>query len=357
MKPIHAMTCAGLVMAGVTLSGCSDNDKGFRDYPTFPGIESQETGNKRAAHADLSGDSLKYQAALLYEVVLNDRAFDDIDRPVDEPLGTRDCAVDGFLYHGRGSRQISTRLGSGAMNVSQVLAYGCTVQVGTTERMTLGQFNVARNDLPCAGDPGLCDISYSSYGDGYYTYGVQYLTAPGAGIRNWDRVEIRGYTVDGPRKVDVGGTIETAAEQRHNLLVATSVATLDGNTVDTERVYSLQYGAGDGYTGTPFVLQRLSGNRRHLEGLLSSGAMGTNCTGGRFTVETDTLLTVDGSNIVAGSLTLESGSGAGAQSATLNFQALTGNVELVTGGGTVTLTRSVIQDLRDECFRTVAVQR
>lgn len=356
MRSFNAMTCAGLVAAGVMLAGCSEDDN-IRSYPSFPGISSIETANKRTALADLSGDGLAYQAALLYELVLNDRAFDQIDRPVDAPLGTRDCAIGGFAYHNRAPRSIWTSFGDGTMNVSHVVAYGCTEEENaTTERMTLGQFSTALDEVPCADGPGLCEVAYSTYG-GDYTYGVQYLTKAGAGPRSWQRVEIRGYTTDGAREVEIDGVDETVAEQRQNLLVASSVATLTAaDTVDTERVLSLQYGEGDGFSGVPFVLQRVSGNRLHLDGLLSSGAMGDNCTGGRFTVDTDTLLTVAGSNIVAGTLTLKSGSGASAALATLNFQA-NGDVEAVTDDGTETLTRGNLQGIRDECFQTVAVKR
>lgn len=339
MEGLNRVTLCGLLAAGGLMAGCSSDDNldGYREYPTFPSITSTETATKRTTAATLVDDNLAYQAALLYEVVLNNRAYDEVDRPISEPDGSVDCQLDGFIYHKKETLNVGTPFGNGPLPVSQVVAYGCTTQEtgSQTEVMTLGQLNVAEGAVPCAtatGITGNCDISYTSYGSAY-SYGVQYLTPAGAGVRDWDRVEIQGYAVDGPREVEIGGATEEVEEQRQNLLLASSVAKLSAtDVVSDEKVFSMQYGS-TGSDSAPFVMQKLADGRLFLDGVLSSGAIGEDCTGGRFTVDTEELLTPVGANITAGELVLKSGSGAGAPTATLVFQA---NGDVVSGATTIT---------------------
>lgn len=358
-RPVHA---AVLLAAGLALAGCSSDDNLDQfEYPVFPGIHSPAAAEKRQANAGLSGAALAYQAALIYETVLNYRAYDGIERPLTtEPNGRSNCERDGYVYYNRSELPIQTSFGNGRVDVSQVVAYGCTVgdeDDDTTVRATIGQLNFVNDEVPCAEGGGQCAIAYNSYGSESFTYAVQYLTPTGAGASDWRRVQIQGVTVDGPRApVEVGGVSRAITERRQNLLIANSIATKTAaGAAEDETVVSLQFGNGV----MPFVLREVVGvNQLELAGVLSSGSTrAESCTGGVFSVETVSRPTRSGTNLTTGELKLTTGSGSSAKVATLVFQA-NGDVAATDADSVaVTLTRTELEALRTACFQTVKVKR
>lgn len=365
MSRFYAGPLAGLFAAATFMTGCSSSDNlnsGGREYPVFPGISNTQVEQKYDRVATFGAD-LPYQVALIYEVVLNGRGYDQITRPVTMPQGTRDCAVDGFIEHAKSSQAVITPFGQGPLDVSQVLASGCTVEEGgdDTERMTLGAFVTTAGDVVCKkanedDEDEPCEIAYTLY-NGYY--GVQYLKPLGAGVHDWKRVELGGYTVDGPGKADLtaaGGAIEAVEEQQQRLVMFSSTAERSATgTATGEKVFAVQYGANS----VPFVVQKLvSNDRLRLTGVLSSGVNRDDCPGGRFRVDPvdDQLLQLVGDDLTAGKLALKAGNGSNEKHATLTFLA-GGDVEIVVGtDAPVMVTREDIEDLRTECFQTVAVK-
>lgn len=360
MSRFNAGPLAGLFAATAFITGCSssDNLNSGREYPVFPGISNAQTVEKYDRAATLAAD-LPYQAALIYEVVLNGRDYDQITRPVTLPQGSRDCAVDGFIEHNKSSQTVTTPFGNGPLDVSSVLASGCTVEEADneTERMTLGNFVTTAGEVVCEeDDEEMCQIAYTLY-NGYY--GVQYLKPLGAGVHDWKRVEIGGYTVDGPGVADLedaGGAIEAVDEQQQRLVMFSSTAERSATgTATGEKVFALQYGANS----VPFVLQKLvSNDHLRLDGVLSSGVNRDDCPGGRFNVDPvdDQLLQLTGDDLTSGKLALRVGSGSSLKTATLTFLA-GGDVEVVSGtDAPVVVSREDIEDLRTECFQTVPLK-
>lgn len=361
MSRFNAGPLAGLLVAAAFVAGCSSSDNldsGGREYPVFPGISNTQAEQKYDRAATLAAD-LPYQAALIYEVVLNGRGYDQITRPVTMPQGSRDCAVDGFIEHSKSAQPVTTPFGKGTLDVSSVLASGCTVEEGIddTERMTLGNFVTFAGEVVCEeDDEEMCEVAYTLY-NGYY--GVQYLTPLGAGVHDWKRVEIGGYTMDGPGLADledVGGAIEAVDEQQQRLVMFSSTAERNAaGTATGEKVFALQYGANT----VPFVLQKLVSNGHlRLDGVLSSGVNRDECPGGRFNVDPvdDQLLQLAGDDLTAGKLALRVGSGSSLKTATLTFLA-DGDVEVVSGtDAPVVVSREDIEDLRAACFQTVPLK-
>lgn len=355
---------AGVVVAGLILAGCSDDDNldDFESYPSFPLIATDGADADRRANAELSGAALAYQAALIYETTLNFRDFDGIQRPLgaEDTNGRHDCDIDGRVYYDRYSYNVSTAYGDGNVDEQSVVSYGCTVNdpsASSTERAVVGVLFFAQDQEVTRGS-ATNSISYTEFGD-RSAYRVQYLTPAGAGQNDRDRVEVHGFTLDGPgTPIEVGGTDRDVQEFTQDLLVTNAIGQVsdDGKTVTDQTVVTIRYGGGsDGR----FVRREIQDvGQLQLEGALGSGSTrDASCVGGRFTLDTDVNLTVAGGNITGGTLSLASGSGASAEEATLVFQA-NGDV-LATGddGASATLTRAALETIRTTCFQTVVAKR
>ncbi len=353
-KPLRSLRLAALMIAaGLALGACSENDNlGDFEYPNFPGIKTSAISDEADADADLTGDALAYQAALIYETVLNDRGYDGIQRPLTEANGRQDCALDGYVYYKK--EAIGFPLppyGNGPFDISQVASFGCTVtDTGTTMRAAVGELNFSNDDGDCDGTP--CAIAYNSYNN----FRVQYLTPAGAGAHAWQRAELHGSTLDGPGDaVTVGGIARDVLVKRQSLTYVNSVSTLTASgAVEGAKTYGIVYGVGG-----VFERREIAGvNLIELDGRLTSGSdPGADCVGGELKVTTETGLTVAASNITAGELTLSTGSGDSLKEASLVFQA-NGDVALTDADNAIsTVTRDEIEALRNTCFQTVVVKR
>ena len=187
MKRYTRMTSlAGAMAAGAMLMGCSSDDNLDRfEFPNFPSIAMAGADEDRRADADLTGDALAYQAALIYETTLNFRDYDAIERPLtDEPNGRTDCALDGYVHHDRFTAPYSGSFGEGPVDAEAVTAYGCTV--ADTEYNAAGERAVSARQRERA-IAHVVDLEAEVAGDGRVrrAVGVQIGTRDVA--RNGDR--------------------------------------------------------------------------------------------------------------------------------------------------------------------------
>ncbi len=363
MKRYTRMTSlAGAMAAGAMLMGCSSDDNLDRfEFPNFPSIAMAGADEDRRADADLTGDALAYQAALIYETTLNFRDYDAIERPLtDEPNGRTDCALDGYVHHDRFTAPYSGSFGEGPVDAEAVTAYGCTVADteynAAGERAVVGKLTFFEDEIDCDGVD--CTISYNSYVSPDFPYRVQYFGPAGAGQNERLRVELYGVTVDGPGEpIEVGGTARAVLERTQDLLVTNAIGLVsDAGVVSDQTVFTLKM---DGGASGSFVRREIAGvNQLQLEGAIGSGSTRDDaCVGGRFQVETVANLAVDAGNIVTGALALTSGTGDDAQEASLVFQP-NGDVTVTDAdGATDTLTRAALEALRTTCFQTVVAKR
>ncbi len=362
MKRYTRMTSlAGAMAAGAMLMGCSSDDNLDRfEFPNFPSIAMAGADEDRRADADLTGDALAYQAALIYETTLNFRDYDAIERPLtDEPNGRTDCALEGYIHHDRYTYNWPGPYGTGPVQVQQVTSYGCTVTDAeynaAGQRAVVGQLSFIDDEV--TDDGAEQTISYSSWGTDF-PYRVQYLGPAGAGQNDRRRVEVHGVTLDGPGEpIEVGGTDRAVLERAQDLLVTNAIGLVsDAGVVSDQTVFTVRYGGGD---DGEFVRREIAGvNQLQLEGAIGSGSTRDDaCVGGRFQVETVANLAVNAGNIVTGTLALTSGTGDGAQEASLVFQT-NGDINVTDAdGATDTLTRAELEALRTTCFQTVVAKR
>lgn len=331
-------------------SSYSDNIKG--GYPEV-GIDTSTISEEVDTPAALTlGDGLDYQAALVYEVALNWRGYDEVDTTPIEEANIEDCALRGHLLEEVLSDDPeSPYLDPGALPISHVESVFCGRTDADVNYYSDGQIYFTDTTTDDC-DDAPCPVSYRHYGGFLYPYAMLYEDPAGEPNRTRSRVEIDGTYHDGPGDSIDGGTL-SVEEKTQRLTLVNSVETIAAGEVTEKIVTGLIYGDSDGR----FVRRDVPAtDQLFLDGALASGSdADAACVGGEFTAATNVRMTLDGSNIVAGVVELDNGDG---ETATLTFQPVTGDVFVMDDlGDTQTFTRGQIETLRNTCFQTVPVSR
>lgn len=383
------LMAAGL--AGLLLAGCSSSDNLEEwTYATFPVINTASIIPQLNAYTDLDDvEQLAYQAALIYETVLNPHGYDEVNRTLPAPSQREHrkwlrCPIDGRIWYERvnssGAVSGYPHLGSGSRVMSQVNTFGCYFtddQEPQNEIITHGALGFLDDEVDGH------DVSYTAFAN----YALQYISEPAVEETLVRRAEIDGYYVEGPIDVDasnpdgnpVGGSFEgdTAVqiERRQRLRYATYVEHDDGTDRDPTIVVIHRGLTGVG--GGAFWLRNSPGETAfRMAGPLASASMteADVCGHGRIDVSTLAELSLTGNNIVAGELLLrgalvdEDDANAGGDedestteperhNVTFSFAA-NGDVQVndANGDSVVLIERAAIDAVRDACFQTVPVR-
>lgn len=369
------LTSIAVVVAGLALTACSSDDNLDQfEYQNFPGIDTSELAGPIHEPAVLSGDSLKYQVALVADALLDLRPYDEVVRPLGDAERGGKCELGGRQVLQVFAASIdSPHFPDSAVTVSQDTEYGCMTPDtagGDTVRNVVGQIAFAQADADCAGDD--CTAEYNSYGTQAYPHRVQYLTPAGAGASDWRRVEIHGYSDDGPRQVTIDDASRQVYEQAQQLTLVNSIATLSGEgeqqQISDEKNFALIYGDAS----HAFVRSALlDDGSLMLEGPLASASnLGGVCGSGAFSVHTTEPAVVSGGSVTGGTLELVSGNDDDADAdadddavdddavtVTVAFDA-SGNATVTDGdGASSSVSHAEIENLRAGCLQQVAVKR
>ena len=366
-------------LAIVAVAGCSsstDNLDQF-DIPNWASIPTSGIAGAFNAPASLAADDLAYQAALIYDVALDGRDYDQIERPLVTTPPILKCAEGGRVYYTVKPNQTLLYPYFGedgtVVTVTNNYAYGCTTpdpdQEGVTLQ-TISAFDTARVEMPC-GD-GTCEGAYDLYGDHTvfipYPYRVRYRSMVDDVTTRTDRVEISGLHYAGPADpVEIGGNTFDTTGIAQNLRLINAKATQAEGEDKVETVYSLQYGIPRNNDVDPvrFIRRDVTGEPLFfLDGpLRSASSADDSCLGGGMRLETTTALELNTDNIVAGSITLTNGQtvDVGGEdvplAATLSFEP-NGDVTVTDpDGATTTFNRGDLEALRQTCTQTVPVKR
>jgi hypothetical protein len=364
-----------LLLAAFALGGCSSSSGGGN--PDFPRIDASELNAALAAPAALSGDALAYQAALIYDTVIDLRGHDGLSWPLaDAEIKSGRCTQGGGLTGSRFHAHVDSPYTDLAMRVDHSNAHGCSrfTSDGDTLATAVGQLEWAQREV-CDDVNGCGDVVYGRYGSGGTPYRSQRLESLDNVTLRDTRVEIAGGYDDGfgdPLVETVPG--ENPGDPAVEILIPVyersqrfgyinSVETVSARPGDSvaETQFSLQVGAGS----EPLVRFEVpSRNEVGLRGELASASslggldddgepIDSPCHGGRMQIDTIEHLTISGNNIVDGEIELSNGT----DSATLVFEA--GGDVTITGSDSAsnTLTRGDIEALRSACIRKLPVRR
>lgn len=350
----------GLLLAAAVLAGCNDyhdNTDGAR-YPDGS-IDTGTIADELHGPAALTlGAGLDYQAALVYEVALNMRGYDQVDTTPVTEASVEDCDYGGHILSEHFQDDPDSPYVDGDLEISHVETVYCGRPLDSDPDVAYyadGQLyfsDTETNDC----DAAPCPVAYGHYGGFLFPYRMLYQDPAGMPDRTRSRVEIDGTYHDGPGDSVPGSVVpvQLAVEERtQRLTVVNSVESLVGGQVTSKTVTGLIYGNSD----QRFVRRDVPDtDELFLDGELASGSDGgAACVGGDFTMTTNTRMALDGAgNVTAGEVELDNGDG---DTATLTFEA-NGDVSVTDAvGSTDTFTRGEIETLRDTCFQTVPVRR
>lgn len=379
---------AALGLAGLALAGCSSSDNLEEwTYATFPVINTTPIIPALNEYSDLADvEQLTYQAALIYDTVLEPHGYDEIVRSLPSPSERERgkwlrCPIDGRIWYGQGSSSGAVsglpHLGTGTRVASQVNVFGCNFtddQTPPSDIITHGGLLFV--DAEVEVDEESFDAHYTTFEN----YALQYISEPAEGETLTRRAEIDGFEVEGPITVDaddldgpvVGGSFEgdTAiqVEHRQRLRYATYIHEDDGSESDPTIVVVHR-----GLTsGGSFRLRRDSATAPafRLAGPLTSAStiVGQGCGHGRIDISTVAELALTGDDISQGELMLrgdvidedeevEEGEERARHTVVFAFNA-TGDIEVLDGEGAfiADLARGDIEAVRNACFQTVPVR-
>lgn len=370
-------TLFGALAAAAVLTACSsssDNLDQF-DVPNWPAIPREDLAEAFNAPASLAAADLAYQAALIYDVTLEGRDYDQIERPLVTTPPIIKCVDGGRVYYTVKPEQqiVYPFFGEEGTEATVVnnYAYGCTTpdpDDAAVTLQTISGFDTARVDVAC-GD-GLCDGAYDLYGDQFtgYPYRVRYRSRVDDTTTRTDRVEIDGLHFAGPAEpVDIGGNSFATRGMAQNLLLINAMATQAEGEDKAETVFAIRYGVNgtDGAAPIRFIRRDVTGEPWFfLDGPLRTASTADDrCLGGGIELETTTVLELNTDNIVAGSITLTNGETVEVDeedvplTATLSFQP-NGDVTVTDPDGvSETFARGDLESLRNTCTQTVPVKR
>lgn len=357
MMGYKALWLAGFLAAGAVLAGCNDSSDNLDDSTFSPFIDTAAISEEANTPAALTvADGLDYQVALVYELAVNWRGYDAVDKTPVAEASVDDCALGGTIIQEHFDSGAESPYAEGDLPFSRVETVHCVRELEAGPPVV----NYYTDGLLAYGeaetedcDDGPCPVAYGSFGGALYPYRLKYSNPADEPDRTHERLEIDGTYHDGPGDSIDGGT-SPVTEQTQRLTIVNSVKTIVADEVTDKTVFGLVYGE----PGERFTRRDVTGaDELFLDGALASGSDGgAECVGGAFTVTTNTRMEHDGSdNVIAGEVELDNGDG---ETATLEFQPTTGDVFVTdSGGDTETYTRGEIQTLRDTCFQTVAVHR
>lgn len=378
MRNTHSLYLAGTLASALALAACSSSSDNLDEFdiPNWAAIPTAAIADAFNAPASLAADDLAYQAALIYDVTLEGRAYDQIDRPVPTSPAVVECDDGGRVYYlGKPNQTITYPFFGEDGVVATVVnnyAYGCTTpdpDDASVTLQTISGFDTARFDVPC-GD-GTCDGAYDLYGDQFhgYPYRVRYRSMVDDTTTRTDRVEIDGLHFAGPADpVDIGGNSFETRGVAQNLIIINAMATQVEGEAAEESVFAIRYGRtgnGDDIPPVRFVRRDVTGEPLFfLDGpLRSASSADESCLGGGIHLETTDALELNADNIVAGSITLTNGETETVGedevplTATLMFEA-NGDVTVTDPDGmSNTFARGDLETLRQTCTQTVPVKR
>ena len=367
MRNTHSLYLAGTLASALALGACSSSSDNLDEFefPNWAGIPTSALSEAHHASASLAVDDLAYQAALIYDVALEGRDFDQVERPF-EATSFRHCELGGRLYPDliQGWTISSNYFEATTIDVSSQFSYGCVEpdpDDAAVTVSTMGQVSTSRFEVACEG--GTCPAMFDSFG-GSYPYRVRYQSDIDETTTRTDRVEISGNNVGGPdTPVEIDGTERAVQATALFLDMRSATSTQTGEDDPQETIFWISYGTGNG--DDRFIWRDVVDQPEFfMDGVLrSASSADESCLGGGIHLETTDALELNADNIVAGSITLTNGETETVGedevplTATLVFEA-NGDVTVTDPDGmSNTFARGDLETLRQTCTQTVPVKR